>query len=96
MSGSSAINSFKKSTETNVDYKSKIEKNTIKLLKSIMILIHEPACSNNPFASINESLKGVVNINQKDNESLVDYSKCLKQGKDIWKRTSVNKYWEIM
>ena len=36
-----------------------------------------------PFASITKSFKYVVNMKQKYNESLLDYSKCLKQAKDI-------------
>ena len=31
-------------------------------------------------------------MNQKDNKSLLDYSKRLKKGDDIWKRASVNVY----
>ena len=36
-----------------------------------------------PFASITEAFKRVVNMKQKDNDNLLDYSKRLKQTKDV-------------
>ena len=42
------------------------------------------------FALITEAIKRVVNKKEKDNESLLDYLKHLKQGKEILK-SHVNK-----
>ena len=60
----------------------KIKDNHIKILKSIKILMHEPERSNYPFKQITETFKLVVNMKQKDNESLLYYSKILKQAKE--------------
>ena len=43
----------------------------------------KPERSKYQFVSINESFKRVVNTEQKYNESLLDYLKCLKQYKYI-------------
>ena len=51
--------------DTNVYYETKIQDNTIELLKSIKILIHEPEWQKYPFSSITETLKCVFNMNQK-------------------------------
>ena len=45
--------------------------------------MQKPQLCKYPFASITEYFKYVVNMNQKDNESLLDCSKYLKQAKDI-------------
>ena len=45
--------------------------------------MHDPERSKYPFMSITESFKCIVDMKQKYNESLVDYSKFLKQAKDI-------------
>ena len=69
--------------ETNLEYKAKMQDNSIELLKSIKILIHEPERSKHPFVSITEVLKHIVNMKQKYNNILLEYSKHLKQAKDI-------------
>ena len=43
--------------------------------------MHKPERSKYPFTSITASFKRVVNMKQKYNESLLDYSKRLKQAK---------------
>ena len=48
-----------------------------------MILINKSERSKYPYASITEAFKHVVNMDHNYNESLVDYSKSLKQGKYI-------------
>ena len=45
--------------------------------------MNKPERSKYPFLSISESFIRVFNMNQKENEILVNYSKRLKQGKDI-------------
>ena len=65
-----------------VYYEEKIKDNPIELLNSINILIHKPERLNYPFAPITESFKRVVGMKQKDN-NIVDYSKLLKQVKEI-------------
>ena len=45
--------------------------------------MHKPERSNYPFTSITESFKRVVNMNHKENDSLLYNSKCLKQAKEI-------------
>ena len=77
-------------TKTDIDYETKIQYNPIELLKPIKILIHKPEWSKYTFASITEAFKHVVNMKQKDNKSLLDYSKHLKQGKEIFE-VHVNK-----
>ena len=74
---------LQKSINTTINYDAKIQDNPIELLNSIKILMNEPERSTYPFALIPEAFKRVVNMNQKDNQSLVDYSKCPKQGKYI-------------
>ena len=56
-----------------------IEDNPINLLKYIRILMHEPEWSKYPFALIPEAFKRKVNMKQKDNGNIIDYSKRLKQ-----------------
>ena len=45
--------------------------------------MHEPEWSKYLFTSIPGAFKHVFNMNQKYNESLLDYYECLKQAKDI-------------
>ena len=61
----------------------KIQEHPIELLNYIMILMYEPERSKYPFKSITKSFKYVVNMKQKYNKILLDYSKCLKQTKNI-------------
>ena len=65
----------------NVEYETKIQDNPFNILKYINILMHKPEQSKYLFASITEAFKQVVKMKQKYNESLIDYSKCLKQAK---------------
>ena len=48
--------------ETDIYYEIKIQDNPIKLLKSIIILIHKPERLNYPFTSITEAFKRVVGM----------------------------------
>ena len=68
--------------DVNVEY-IKIEDNPIELLKSIKILLHEPEQSNYLCVTTTESFKRIVNMKQKENTSVLDYLKLLKQAKDI-------------
>ena len=52
-------------------------------MNSINILINEPECSKYLFASITEAFKCVVKMKQEYNTSILDYSRCLKQAKEI-------------
>ena len=45
--------------------------------------MYKPERSKYLFASITESFEIIFNMNQKDNESLLEYSKLLKQAKEI-------------
>ena len=45
--------------------------------------MHEPERLNFPFMSITDAFNRLVKIKQKDNASLLDYSKRLKQAKYI-------------
>ena len=47
--------------------------------------MHEPERLNFPFMSITDAFNRLVKINQKDNASLLDYSKRLKKAKTFWK-----------
>ena len=49
----------------------------------LKILMHVPKRSKYPFVSIHEAFKCAFSMKQKDNENLLDYSKHLKQAKDI-------------
>ena len=64
---------------TDVHYETKIQDNTVKLFKFINILMHEPERLKYMIASIHESIKHLVNTEQKDNETILDHLKCLKQ-----------------
>ena len=69
--------------KTRVDFKTTIQDEPIELLKTIKIVMHEPERSKYPYALIMEAFKRVINIRQKENESLIDYSKRIKQAKDV-------------
>ena len=65
------------------EYETKIQNNPIELLKYINILIYKTERSKYMFASITETFKRIFDTKQKDNKNSIDYSKCLKQTKDI-------------
>ena len=66
-----------------MEYETKTQDNSIDLLKLIRILMYKPERSKYPFVSRTEAFKHVVSMKQKDNEILLNYSKRLKQAKDI-------------
>ena len=67
-----------------MEYETKTQDNSIDLLKLIRILMYKPERSKYPFVSRTEAFKHVVSMNQKDNGSLLYYSKHLSHvGKDM-------------
>ena len=69
--------------KTRVDFKTTIQDDPIKLLKTIKIVMHKPERSKYPYTSITEALWRVINMKQKEHKSLIDYSKRLKQAKGV-------------
>ena len=64
------------------DY-AKFNGNPVSLLKIIKIVIHDPVADRYPFASLLDSLQRALTIRQGEKESLTEYTKRFKQGKDV-------------
>ena len=69
--------------EESTDFETKIRDNPIELLKTIKIVMHDPARAKYPYASLSKHFVDLVNMRQNENESLIDYVKRFKQARDI-------------
>ena len=65
------------------NYETSIDDDPIALLTAIQLLLHDPVRAQFPTVSMFNALKAMVTIRQYEGESLLDYSKRLKQTRNI-------------
>ena len=75
--------------EESKDFESIIRDDPLELLKEIKKKMYDPARAKYEYVTLTESLSRILNTKQEDNESLVDYTKRFKQGRDILHDTVV-------
>ena len=61
--------------EEHPDYETMIRDDPIELLKAIKILMHDPVRARYPFASLTEAFDRVLNMKQREDEGLLDYTR---------------------
>ena len=75
----------KESLESQPDYDSVIRDHPIAALKRIRVLAHNPTRGRYHYACICELLERLLNIQQKDNESVVTYKDTFEQNVEVLK-----------
>jgi len=66
----------------NPEYESKIRDDPIEILRVVSTLMHAPVWARYPYASLNDAIMRMLNLNLQDGEYLTDYVKRFKQSHD--------------
>ena len=77
-------NTMKSKIMSRKDYESHVKGNPIKLLEAIKEHAHNYESTQYQMKTIFESLKSLVNLRQKEDESCIDYLKRFKAAKDVF------------
>ena len=65
------------------DFDLKVRNNPAVLLEKVQLLMHTPVRAVHPFISLIEAITRLLNLRQKENESLIDYLERFKQERNI-------------
>eukprot|EP00980_Cylindrotheca_fusiformis_P024330 scaffold11755_cov81-Cylindrotheca_fusiformis.AAC.1 len=67
------------------EFETTIYNDPIELLKAVKMLMHDPVCATYPYLSVADALAKLINVKQKEDESLNDYVERFKQVKSVAK-----------
>ncbi|MGC9191045.1 MAG: hypothetical protein ACP5FR_04015, partial [Candidatus Micrarchaeia archaeon] len=81
--GNYCTKAMQSQVEAHPDFEKEIEKDPLKLLEVIKVLMHDPIRTQYPLISMTNALSHLVNLKQGNDEGLLKYIKRFKHARDV-------------